>query len=312
MTITYTVPLGLGQISLDHPPGPDWINTRNADMVIINDYFTAKSKFRLRDGTEDATIEVGTGGSGNRNALIDLVGDDTYTDFGLRLIRANTGANAISQLRHHGTGALQIFCDEDAGIQFWTSGDIRIQLTAGNLGTRFYRANAPGQYNELLADGTANYFSGVSTEVNKKPLHIRSLYVAGGAPAGASGIQFYTGSTAAPTLRAQIAEDGSVVVGNPTGGAKGAGTINAVSVFDDNVLLSDQVFESNYALLPIGDMKQFYETHLHLPTIKGRAEWDAEGKFSLGALATMLWETVEVQARYIADLHERLTALEAR
>lgn len=37
--------------------------------------------------------------------------------------------------------------------------------------------------------------------------------------------------------------DGSLVVGSPTGGDKGAGTINAVAVYDDNVLLTDYVFD---------------------------------------------------------------------
>lgn len=37
--------------------------------------------------------------------------------------------------------------------------------------------------------------------------------------------------------------DGSVIVGSPTGGAKGAGTINAQAVYDDNSLLSCYVFD---------------------------------------------------------------------
>jgi len=38
--------------------------------------------------------------------------------------------------------------------------------------------------------------------------------------------------------------DGSIVVGSPTGGAKGLGTVNAVAVYDDNTLLTDYVFEA--------------------------------------------------------------------
>ena len=37
---------------------------------------------------------------------------------------------------------------------------------------------------------------------------------------------------------------GGVIVGSPTGGDKGAGTINAVAVYDDNVLLTDYVLEA--------------------------------------------------------------------
>ncbi len=56
--------------------------------------------FRIRNGSSSSYLEVGHGGSGNRNAYIDLVGDDTYTDYGLRIIRANGGANTSSQIIH--------------------------------------------------------------------------------------------------------------------------------------------------------------------------------------------------------------------
>lgn len=71
--------------------------------------------------TGDAAIEVGTGRTGNGFAFIDLIGDTVYTDFGLRLIRRNTGQNADSQLIHRGTGPLQIVTDEAGDIQFVTN-----------------------------------------------------------------------------------------------------------------------------------------------------------------------------------------------
>jgi hypothetical protein len=100
---------------------------------------------------------------------------------------------------------------------------------------------------------------------------------------------------------------GSLVVGAPTGGSKGLGTINATAVYDDNVLLTgaDFVFDSTYEQLPIPEMEQFYLKHKHLPTIESREE-----RSSLGEMINMLWETVEVQAKYIAELNNRLTKLE--
>ena len=58
-------------------------------------------------GTASA-IEVGGAATGNRYAFIDLHGDDTNTDFSLRLIRNNTGVNADSALVHQGTGNLSM------------------------------------------------------------------------------------------------------------------------------------------------------------------------------------------------------------
>jgi hypothetical protein len=106
--------------------------------------------------------------------------------------------------------------------------------------------------------------------------------------------------------------NGGVTVGTPTGGDKGVGTLNATACYDDNVLLTDYVFEPGYDLLPLADMRAFYAEHLHLPTIPGRATWEETGSFPLGKIATHLWETVEVQAIYIAQLHDRVAALEAR
>jgi hypothetical protein len=105
---------------------------------------------------------------------------------------------------------------------------------------------------------------------------------------------------------------GGTVFGAATGGAKGVGTINAKAVYDDNVILTDFVFEPGYQMLPIDGMARFFREHLHLPTIPGRERWESTGSFSVGQLATRLWETVEVQAIYIAQLHDRLAALEAR
>ena len=103
---------------------------------------------------------------------------------------------------------------------------------------------------------------------------------------------------------------GSVACGSPTGGDKGNGTINATAVYDDNVLLTDYVFEKTYNLIAIPEMRDYFEQNKHLPTIPGRDWWNENGSYSVGQLATRLWETAEVQARYIAELEERISRLE--
>lgn len=59
-------------------------------------------------------------------------------------------------------------------------------------------------------------------------------------------IEFITaqGGFSAATTRMKISKDGSVVVGSPTGGEKGTGTINAQAVYDDNVLLTCYVIDA--------------------------------------------------------------------
>ena len=84
--------------------------------------------FRLRNGSSDSRLEVGTGGTGNRSAYIDLVGDDTYTDYGFRIARANSGANSSTSLIHRGTGNFIIEANEAADMKFITSDDVRMVI----------------------------------------------------------------------------------------------------------------------------------------------------------------------------------------
>lgn len=52
------------------------------------------------------------------------------------------------------------------------------------------------------------------------------------------------GGLSSATERLKIAKDGGITVGAPTGGSKGAGTINATGVYDDNVLLTCYVLDA--------------------------------------------------------------------
>ena len=87
--------------------------------------------FRIQNGSNDSYLEVGTGGSGNRNAYIDLVGDGTYTDYGFRIIRGNSGANSNTQLIHRGTDSFILATNEAADMLFKTSNTIRFVVDSG-------------------------------------------------------------------------------------------------------------------------------------------------------------------------------------
>jgi hypothetical protein len=101
-----------------------------------------------------------------------------------------------------------------------------------------------------------------------------------------------------------------VVVGAPTGGDKGAGSINAQTVWRNGTSL-DYVFENAYrtTMLSISQMREFYEKEKHLPTIYSR-DIAEEGSINEGGLTDRLWETVEVQAIYIGELEKRVSLLE--
>jgi hypothetical protein len=80
-------------------------------------------------------LEIGNGTATNQSAYLDLIGDATYTDYGLRLLRDSTGANANSSIRHKGTGVLELITEEAGSITLATSNTERVRIdSSGNVG----------------------------------------------------------------------------------------------------------------------------------------------------------------------------------
>jgi hypothetical protein len=81
-------------------------------------------------------IELGKGGqTGNRNVLIDFTGDDTYTDYGFRIIRESGGPNANTILSNRGTGGIYLATVEAGFIALQTSNTERLRIaSAGQIG----------------------------------------------------------------------------------------------------------------------------------------------------------------------------------
>jgi hypothetical protein len=89
-------------------------------------------------GTASATntiVEVGKGATGNRFALIDFIGDTTYTDYGLRIGRTNGGANSQSVINHRGTNELSINAEDAGSIQLRTNSTPRLTISSTGVST---------------------------------------------------------------------------------------------------------------------------------------------------------------------------------
>jgi hypothetical protein len=76
-------------------------------------------------GSTSATIELGPNRTADGNAYIDFISDTTYTDYGLRIIRAS-GANGVTQIIHRGTGGITFTTQEVAAIGFQTQSANRL------------------------------------------------------------------------------------------------------------------------------------------------------------------------------------------
>jgi len=87
--------------------------------------------FRLNNGTGNSLLDIGGGGTGNRSAAINLVGDATYTTAGFQIIRGTAGANATTELIHRGTGNLVLETNEAADILFKTTNLTRFIIDSG-------------------------------------------------------------------------------------------------------------------------------------------------------------------------------------
>lgn len=94
-------------------------------------------------------ILIGKNRSTNGFSYIDLVGDLTYVDYGLRFIRRNDGENAASQMIHRGTGPFILSAYEAGDILFQTNSIDRgvIKGATGYLGVLTTTPNAPLQVN---------------------------------------------------------------------------------------------------------------------------------------------------------------------
>jgi microcystin-dependent protein len=98
-------------------------------------------------------ITIGQGRTGNDFAYLDLVGDISNTDYGLRLLRGNVGSNSGSELSHRGTGNLTINASDAAPILFQTQSLERLRITSdGNVGVG---TASPGSY-KLNVNGNTN------------------------------------------------------------------------------------------------------------------------------------------------------------
>ena len=222
-------------------------NTTSASVDVGGDLSTGTAK-----------LEIGTGRSGSGYSYIDLVGDTTYSDYGLRIIRSNTGANAPTSIEHRGTGNFTVKSTEAANILFQTTNAERMRILSGGqvgIGTAAPAAQAllevggvvRGTYTQggipsTFWSQTAGYFSNGTGSVSSEGsygIHITSngyrnasaewTSLAANSQAGAAQIGLYPpGYITFGTESSKSSGDTSVLVDEKmrltAGGSLGIGT----------------------------------------------------------------------------------------
>ena len=131
---------------------------------------------RVFAGGPGTSLEIGTGATGNQFAIIDLVGDTTYSDYGLRIIRDNTGANTTASLRHRGTGTFSIVAEDAGKIALGTSSTDRLFVTNNGIGIG---TSTPGYQLALATDSagkpSTNTWTIASDERLKENIELANL-----------------------------------------------------------------------------------------------------------------------------------------
>ena len=108
-----------------------------SSSITSSSEFTWSGNTLTLGGSSDSeySIELGNGRSGNGYAYIDFVGDTTYTDYGLRIIRGNTGANTSSDITHRGTGDFSRNTQDNASLLTKTNNTLRTKITGAGIMT---------------------------------------------------------------------------------------------------------------------------------------------------------------------------------
>jgi hypothetical protein len=196
--------------------------------------------------------------------------------------------------------------------------DVGSDISSGTLGTIFGRlpegnGTGAGTFLGVRGYGTQpvnaksfalehSFYGTVNSSIN--------FYRGGGITGG-----FISFNTDANTEQMRITPSGNVGIGTSAPDAKLAvkGTVHAneVKVDLNGAVAPDYVFNSDYNLLSLEEIKTYIDQHKHLPEVPSAKEMEANG-VQLGEMNMLLLKKIEELTLHIIELEKRVKTIEIK
>ena len=192
----------------------------------------------------------------------------------------------------------------------------------GNVGIGIATPQATLDVNGSLKAQSANIAGALSAQ----SANIAGAITAGGA-LSAQSANIFGNTNITGTLTANTLNISNATIATITGNTNITGTLSANLLIAPNANISgkiktkevevtlsgwsDFVFEEDYNLMPLIEVKQFITENKHLPNVPSAAEVEANG-INLGEMNAILIQKVEELTLYILDLQNQINELKTK
>jgi len=255
---------------------------------------------------------VNSGGGSDQSTSIDFHNKSTWSSTG-RIQLQQLGAETASRMSFHtfnGSLKNQMTLSENGRLGIGTSSPAsKLDIVNFGEGAELLRLSTerPWVFRQTSTGATTQL--DLHSTVDSKNFKITS-------PQGIRSAQFLVSNTEESNRVFLVPDGGKVGIGTQTPDSDALLTVKgAIHSIEIKVLANagvpDYVFEPNYVLPTLKEIKKFITDHRHLPEIPSAAEMEVNG-IDLGDMNMRLLKKIEELTLYQIELLERIEKLESK